>query len=207
MNKTTSSILSYQSLEKSLGFEKPLPVTKDWSAAADFLEIISDYCLENKPDNIVECSSGSSSLVLARCCQLNQKGYVYSLENGQQFVDQMLQQLEDFSLSGFCDVIYAPLQNSQIEDELFQWYERGNLSVKEIDLLVIDGPPGFIQKHSRYPALPLLYSQLANNCVIFLDDAARDDEQEIVKRWLKLYPEFQSEYIDNERGCFILKRS
>jgi hypothetical protein len=75
-----------------------------------------------------------------------------------------------------------------------------------IDLLIIDGPPGFIQKHSRYPALPLLNKQLAKDCVVFLDDAARDDEQEMVRRWLKTYPEFHADYIANERGCYVLKR-
>ncbi|MES9855801.1 MAG: hypothetical protein ABW166_04240 [Sedimenticola sp.] len=40
-------------------------------------------------------------------------------------------------------------------------------------MLVIDGPSGFIQKHSRYPALPLLFDKLSNNGMVFLDDAAR----------------------------------
>ena len=145
--------------------------------------------------------------MLSRCCQLNQYGHVYSLENGLQFAEQTKQQLDDFLLSGFCNVMHAPLQEFQLEDDMFQWYELDNFSVAEIELLVIDGPPGFLQKHSRYPALPLLYDQLAEQCVIFLDDAARDDEQEIVRHWLKLYPEFEAEYIENERGCFILSRA
>lgn len=206
MKNNLSQVISYHELEKTLGLEKNLPVTEDWSAAADFLKTISNLCIENKPGTIVECSSGTSSLVLSRCCQLNQCGHVYSLENGQQFVEQTRQRLDDFSLSAYCDVVHAPLQNIQLEDEGFQWYELANFPVTEIDVLVIDGPPGFIQKHSRYPALPLLYDRLADRCVVFLDDAARDDEQEIVSRWLALYPEFQSEYIDNQRGCFILKR-
>ncbi len=199
-------MLSYQILEKSLGFDKTLPVTEDWSAAPDFLKIISDYCLENKLETIVECSSGTSSLVLSRCCQLNQHGHVFSLENGEEFVNQTQQQLDSFSLSEYCDVIHAPLQNVQLNGENFQWYGLNNMPAIKIDMLVIDGPSGFIQKHSRYPALPLLYDLLAKQCVIFLDDAAREDEQELVRRWLKLYPEFEFEYVENERGCSILKR-
>ena len=199
-------MLSYQSLEKSLGFDKALPVTEHWSAAPDFLKIISDYCLEKKPKIIVECSSGSSSLVLAQCCQLNQVGHVYSLENGEDFVTQIIQQLDDFLLSEYCDVIHAPLQNVQLNSENFQWYALDNLPAVAIDMLVIDGPPGFLQKHSRYPALPMLNEILGEHSAIFLDDAAREDEQELVRRWLKAYPEFQAEYIENDRGCFILKR-
>ena len=199
-------MLSYQSLEKALGLDKALPVTEHWSAAPDFLELITDHCLQNRPQVIVECSSGTSSLVLSRCCQLNRVGHVYSLEDGEQFVTQTRQQLNDFILSEYCDVIHAPLQDVQLDSEIFQWYALNDLPEVKIDMLVIDGPPGFLQKFSRYPALPLLKERLGEHCTVFLDDAARDDEQELVMRWLKQSPDLQAEYIENERGCFILKR-
>lgn len=91
-------------------------------------------------------------------------------------------------------------------EETFQWYALRALPAIKIDLLVIDGPPGFLQEQSRYPALPMLADRLAAHCTVFLDDAARDDEQALVQRWLAAYPDFQAEYVDNERGCFILKR-
>lgn len=197
---------SYQSLEKKLGFETTLPVTEHWSAAPDFLEMISDYCLKNKPRVILECSSGTSSLILSRCCQMNKVGHVYSLENGEEFVDQTNQQLDSFVLSKYCDVIYSPLQDLRLGEEIYQWYAINDLPDAEIDMLVIDGPPGFLQKHSRYPALPMLSKKMAEHCAIFLDDAARDDEQELVERWLNENPNFQAEYIKNERGCYILKK-
>ena len=199
-------MLSYQSLEKALGLDKVLPVTEHWSAAPDFLEIITDHCLQKRPQVIVECSSGTSSLVLSRCCQLNRVGHVYSLEHGEEFVTQTSQQLNDFFLSEYCDVIHAPLRDVQLDSEIFKWYALNDLPEVKIDMLVIDGPPGFLQKFSRYPALPMLKERLGEHCTVFLDDAARDDEQELVKRWLKQSPDFQAEYIENERGCFILKR-
>jgi predicted O-methyltransferase YrrM len=198
------NILSYQTLEKKLGLGKTLPVSENWSAAEDFLLLLSDFCLTHKPEIIVECSSGTSSLVLARCCQINQCGHIYSLENGEEFVRQTQEQLADFSLSDYCDVQHAPLINYSLNGEEYEWYDLEKLSVTEIDLLVIDGPPGFIQKHSRYPALPLLGQRLAEHGVIYLDDAARDDEREIVRRWLISAPQFKAEYIGNERGCTIL---
>ena len=72
-------------------------------------------------------------------------------------------------------------------------------------MLVIDGPSGFRQKNSRYPALPLLFDQLAPNCVVFLDDAARHDEREIVKLWQAAYPNVKHDYADTEPGCSVLR--
>jgi hypothetical protein len=198
--------MSYQSLERSLGFDQPLPVTETWTAAPDFLKLISDYCLQNKPGVIVECSSGTSSIVLSQCCRINQSGHVYSLENGDEFSRQTGAQLNDFSLSEYCDVIHAPLKKVVLGEAEFQWYDITGLTDKKIDMLVIDGPPGFLQKHSRYPALPVLSDRMAEHCIVFLDDAARDDEQELVSIWLQQHPEFSFEYIDNERGCSILRR-
>lgn len=198
--------MSYQSLEILLGLEKTLPVTENWSAAADFLKLISDYCLQNKPRVIVECSSGTSSLVLSRCCQINQFGHVYSLENGEEFFRKTTEQLEEFSLSEYCDVIHAPLLDVKVGGRDFQWYDLSELPEITIDMLVVDGPPGFLQSHSRFPALPLLVDKLGEHCSIFLDDAARDDEQELVEFWLQQHPDFSYEYIENERGCSILQR-
>jgi predicted O-methyltransferase YrrM len=198
--------MSYQLLESRLGLSKALPIVEDWSAAADFLGVISNHCLVHKPQTIVECSSGSSSVVLAQCCLLNKCGHVYSLENGEEYAVQTRQYLDDFLLSDYGDVIHAPLQEWSLTEEVFQWYGLNDFPDIEIDMLVIDGPPGFLQKHARFPALPLLEDKLARDCAVFLDDAARSDEQELVKRWLTMYPEFHFEYIDNERGCSILTR-
>ena len=73
-------------------------------------------------------------------------------------------------------------------------------------MLVIDGPPGFIQKNARYPALPLLFDKLSEDCVIFLDDAARHDEKEIVDLWLNEHPELEHRFFDTERGCSIFTK-
>jgi hypothetical protein len=199
-------VFSYKSLEKSLEFKSALPVTENWSAAPDFLKIISDYCLNHKPETIVECSSGTSSLVLSQCCKLNNHGHVYSLENGEEFSLKTKDHLVEYTLDEYCDVIVSPLKKYEVNGENYQWYDLKELPDIEIDVLVVDGPPGFIQKNSRYPALPLLRELTATDCVIFLDDAAREDEQELVELWLKECPEFNAQYVDNERGCSILTK-
>jgi len=197
---------TYQQVQKNLALEKELPITPDWSAAADFLELIKDHCLKAKPKTIVECSSGATTLVLARCCQLNKQGKVFSLENGEEYAINTQNHLKDFGLGNYAEVIHAPLEIVEVNNESYQWYETKKLTDQKIELLVIDGPPGFLQKHSRLPAVPKLFNQLADQSVIFLDDAARDDEKEMIDLWLEMYPDMQHEFINTERGCSILTR-
>ena len=187
-----------------LGFEEDLPYTPDWSAAPDFISLIAEHCLQHKPTAIVECSSGLTTLVLSRCCQINGAGKVISFENGEKYVEKTRSRLIEFGLTAYSDVIHTPLVKQSVNNEIFDWYSLKENQISLIDMLVIDGPPGFIQPYSRLPAIPLLMEQMSKDCVIFLDDAARDDEKIIVERWLRQYPELQQKYIEVERGCSVL---
>ncbi len=196
---------TYHALRQKLRFTGELPQTKNWSAAADFLELIADYCLAAKPNIIMECSSGLSTLILARCCEINQCGKVISLENGADYAASTRANLNQYGLSDYATVIDSPLHNVQANGTDYQWYKIDNHTIPEINLLVIDGPNGYIQKNSRYPALPVLHPLFAEHCTVFLDDAARADEQEIVTQWRQLYQPVSFEYVETERGCTILR--
>ena len=199
------SLETYHALRQKLGFTDNLPYSKDWSAAADFLELIADYCLATQPRTIVECSSGLSTLILARCCEMNQCGKVTSLENGKEYASNTRKTISQYALDDYATIIDAPLCNMQIQGNDYQWYQTTKNSLANIDLLIIDGPNGYIQKNSRYPALPILHPFFAEQCTVFLDDAAREDEQEIVAQWQQQYQPVGYEYIKTERGCAVLK--
>jgi len=195
---------AYLSLRDRLGLDKGLPYTKDWSAAPDFLKLIVEHCLEARPRTVLECSSGLTTLMLARCCELNRQGRVYSLENGAEYADKSRGHIRRYGLDRYATVIHAPLERHTLNGVTYEWYALDGIPDSSIEMLVIDGPPGFIQRHSRYPALPLLFDKLADGCVIFMDDAARGDEQEIVAMWQAEYPMLEHEYINTERGCAVL---
>ncbi|MEN8180709.1 MAG: class I SAM-dependent methyltransferase, partial [Pseudomonadota bacterium] len=165
---------------------------------------IVDDCLQAKPSLVLECSSGLTSLMLARCCQINGAGRVVSLEDGEEYVGNARAFINRYKLGEVASVIHAPLQKTDVDGAEYLWYATRKIPDQPIDMLVIDGPSGFIQKNSRYPALPMLYPRLADGCRVFLDDAARPDEQEIVAMWQAAYPELEQETIETERGCSIL---
>lgn len=188
-----------------LGLSPDLAYDPKWSAAPDFLELIVEHALAEKPRTLVECSSGATTVMLARCCQLNGLGQLYSLENGPEFAARTRAELARHGLTMQATVIDAPLTRQRIGKHEFQWYDIAGLALPLIDMLVIDGPPGFIQPHSRYPALPRLADRLASGAAIFLDDAARPDEQAIAADWCRAYPGLAHRHLDNERGCAIFR--
>jgi predicted O-methyltransferase YrrM len=197
-----SSEYPYARLQARLQLAHPLPWTEKWSAEEDFLLLLAEYCLENPPDSILECSSGLSTLVLARCCQLNGRGQVISLENGEEYARATRKDLAFLGLENQARVLHTPLVHQEVNGREFDWYSLPALP-ENIDMLVVDGPPGFLQKHSRYPALPLLRDRLKDGCHIYLDDAAREDEREIVNLWCQEIPGLTHEYLDYRRGCSV----
>ncbi|MEW8625166.1 MAG: class I SAM-dependent methyltransferase [Candidatus Thiodiazotropha sp.] len=195
---------AYQSLQQQLELDRGIPYSPNWSAAADFLQIIVDACLQQKPSLIFECSSGLTTLMLARCCQINGVGRVISLENGAQYAEATRSYLQRYGLQDFASVMDAPLLKQNFDAVAYDWYSVADMPDQLIDMLVIDGPPGFLCKHARYPALPVCYPHLNQQSTIYLDDAARQDEQEIVSLWCDRYPGLSHEYVETERGCSIL---
>ncbi|MDH5389175.1 MAG: class I SAM-dependent methyltransferase [Gammaproteobacteria bacterium] len=194
----------YHEIQAKLRLAQPLPHTADWSAAPDFIGLIIEHTLQVKPGIIVECSSGLTTLVLARCCQINGRGRVISLENGEEYAEKTRQQLKEFGLEEYAQVLFSPLQKVNLDRD-YDWYSLEALPEVSIDMLVIDGPPGFIQKNSRYPALPLLFDKFSEQAKVFLDDAGREDEKELVAQWQAEYSCVELEYLEFERGCSVLE--
>lgn len=194
-----------QALCNRLGLNQGFAYDSYWSAAPDFLQLIVDHALTEKPATIVECGSGVTTLMLARCCEMNGQGKVSSLENSSTFAENTRSEIERYGLGKYANVIDAPLTERMAGGQAYQWYDLDGLSERSIDMLVIDGPPGFIQRHARYPALPLLFDRLADGCVIFMDDTARPDDREVVEMWRTQFPAIGHEYVSTERGCSILR--
>ncbi|QEP42196.1 class I SAM-dependent methyltransferase [Ectothiorhodospiraceae bacterium BW-2] len=168
-----------------------------WSAAPDFLQLIVETLQQRQPQRVVECSSGTSTVVLARGCQLNGSGHIYSLEHDVTYADKTRQELARLGLSAWATVIDAPLRsNGQ-----WQWYSLPEPFVAEVEMVVVDGPPGRLQPLSRYPALGQLRPFLAQSGVLFLDDAARQEERQIVERWEREFNEIVFSYLPLKRGA------
>jgi len=201
MTKLVSPPESFLGLCSRLELHSGIPYVEDWSAASDFIELIVDHLMTGCPDVILECGSGLSTLMLARACQQIDQGRIISLESGSEYAINTREAIKSYGLDQYVTVIHAPLVDHQYDGGCYQWYALDDLPADYIDMLIIDGPPGVIQKYSRYPALPLLNKHLSPGCNIFMDDAGRADELEIVELWKETYSGIHAEYIEVERGC------
>jgi rhodanese-related sulfurtransferase len=181
-----SQIEALLGLYTDLNFKKSIPKTRGWAGSPDFLWNIARLAQGNKPQLVLECSSGVSTVVLAQALKLNGSGHVYSLDHDPLFAEKTREELKRHGLKNWATVIDAPLVDYEIKGEKWRWYSMSNLPDEiKIDLLVIDGPPASVGNLARYPAGPLLFKSLNEKGMIALDDADRNHEKQIFKLWHK----------------------
>lgn len=209
-NKTDNVISQIESLlglYTDLELKKSIPKTRGWAGSPDFLWNIVRLAQKNKPLVVVECSSGVSTVVLARALKLNGTGHVYSLDHDPVFAERTREELRRHDLSDWATVIDAPLVDYDIKGSSWKWYSLAKFPDKiEIDLLVIDGPPASIGNLARYPAGSLLFKYLNKIGYIVLDDANRVDEKKICKEWEKEFSINNVTSGDCEKGLILLQK-
>ena len=198
---------SLQALYAELRLERGLPQTRDWAASPDILLLLARRARERRPRIVVECGSGISTVVLARCMQLNERGQVYSLEHDPSHAMQTRRELARHGLEAFASVLDVSLRPYSLGGMQLNWYDLEALEIDDpIELLFIDGPPRIPGLLTRYPCGPLLFKRLAAGAAAVLDDAARPEEQEAVQRWLAEDPTLRADDVPCEKGCVVLHR-
>lgn len=191
-------------LERKLGLTEALPPMRGWAGSPDFLLVVAEEVLARKPQTVMECSSGVSTLVVARCLQMNGAGHVYSLEHEPDYANKTRRLLGRYGLADWATVLDAPLQTKHTDTP---WYveEAIPADLAPVEILIVDGPPSQTAPLARFPALPRLLPRLANDALIILDDADREDEREMVRRWKQQFPELRETEVSCEKGCVMIK--
>lgn len=203
-----AQVESLLSLQTELKLNHALPPARGWAASPDFLCNLFVHTLKFRPRSVVECSSGISTVVLARCMEIIGEGHVYSLEHDAEYAVKTRDLLQLHGLSKFATVCNAPLESIELDKWSGQWYSHEVLPEDlRIDLLVVDGPPWFVAKTARYPAVPVLHDRFNRNAAVFLDDAARMDEKIAVKMWLEEFPDLALFDVPKcEKGCVAIRK-
>jgi len=188
-----------QSIHALIDIRSPLPTMGEWAASPDFLHIITDILLDRKPLTVVECGSGVSSVVIGYLLKKNGRGHLYSLENSDVYAIKNTELICRHRLNNQVSILHAPLTEMTINDEQKKWYDTTQITtIQSIDILIIDGPTGH-----RYPALPILHTQLSENALIIVDDCNRKKDRENVLKWQHEFG-LNIEWLNTEKGPAVL---
>ncbi|MCB0640554.1 MAG: class I SAM-dependent methyltransferase [Phaeodactylibacter sp.] len=199
---------SWLRLYERLQLRRSLPRMRSFAASPDLLNLMIDLVEEAKPNLIVECGSGVSTLVNGYLLEKMGKGKVIASEHHAQFGAESSQRIQEHGLDAFAKVRIAPLEKQVLAGKEWWWYAaQGWTTLQQIDLLIVDGPPDATQDQARYPALPLLWDHLSPHAVILVDDCIRATDRTAVERWLREFPELSATWISTEKGACILRRN
>jgi hypothetical protein len=200
-----AQLQALMALEKQLDLAQALPPMRGWAGSPDFLLALAQQVTQRRPLSVMECSSGVSTVVIARCLQQLGQGHVHSLEHEPEYAEKTRALLQRHGLSDWATVLVAPLETVHTPTP---WYAENALpaTLKPVELLVVDGPPTSVARLARYPAYPRLRARLAEQHAVLVDDAARPDETEMVQRWRAENPRLAATDLYCEKGCTLLEQ-
>lgn len=179
-----------------------------WAMDAHLAETIARLLLQKRPQFVVECGSGSSTLLMASCLKrMNGHQRLVALDHEPKYASITRDMLEQQDLDDWAEVRTVPLEPWKIKGQELPWYglDLETLPDQSIDLLIVDGPPGMGSTAARYPAVPVLQQHLSDECIIVLDDGDRADEHEAAHRWAEDL-NADLEYAGGAKGTWILRR-
>lgn len=206
-DQTLRDIQDVGAISTMLNPGRPLPPLGGWTLAPDAARFLVEAVLQKRPDNAVECGSGSSTVLIAMAMERVGHGRLTSLEHDRDYLLRTEGLLASHGLLARVELLYAPLEPIEVDDLAIDWYRlpddwRGR---RTFDLVLVDGPPS-TGKFDRYPALPLLLPYLSDRAFVVVDDAARPDETTMLELWRHRYPEFEAERLPHTKGTAVLRR-
>jgi hypothetical protein len=147
-----------------------------WSAQEEYLRVCVTQALRSNGPTL-ECGSGLSTVLLGVVAQHNRSEH-WALEHEREWSVRVGRTVARYGLWSV-RLSTAPLKHY----DGFDWYDPPLQDMPQhFALVVCDGPPtGTLG--GRYGMVPVMRERLRPGCVILLDDAWREDERVVARRW------------------------
>lgn len=180
-----------------------LPATRHWAASPDLLVHIATLIRRHRPEVVVECGAGVSTLVAARALALNGAGTVWTLEADADFAELTKERLRRLGLADRAKVRHAPIEALPGTPDR-HWYASAAIArlPERIDMLVVDGPQATATV-SRAPAIDWLFPRLAPAGLAVFDDFRRTEEQGFARRIETAFPGWSTRELPAEKGALL----
>lgn len=149
-----------------------------WTLSVDVIELLHQWVLEHRPKQVLEFSSGVSTLVLAdamsRYLPKQDMPAIVSIEQDATCAKQTSQLLQQAGLAQWAVIHHVPIGQTPFDPSPCYDLQTAGLMAQlkaAYDLILIDGP-----SCSRRATLPIAQQLVTSACPFMLDDALRDDE-------------------------------
>ncbi|WP_159940165.1 MULTISPECIES: class I SAM-dependent methyltransferase [unclassified Nocardiopsis] len=193
-----------------------MPPLRGWAASPDVLRLLVRHIDRLRPELVVECGSGASSVWIGYALRRAGGGRLVAVEHDARYAELSRALVAAHGLDDIVQVRHAPLVETepatvtvdgQERTTADRWYDASVFAdLEDIGLVFVDGPPQATGLQARYPAVPVLLPRCTEDAVIVLDDAARPDEQAIGDRWLAEHPELHRTEEAAEKGAHVFSR-
>ena len=162
---------------------QPRPTLGGWAidpaAAVALVRLLG----ETSPKRVLELGPGASTRLLVDWAESRDTDII-SLEHSHEHYLSLQTAFAREIGTGRLDLRLAPLEPLAIDSWRGRWYGTSSFpDISEIDLLLVDGPPGATSGRARFPAIPVLREYLLPGCYIFVDDTSRPSERAVVDSW------------------------
>lgn len=198
VSKSIKSVREAVFDNRALNSLAPLPLRfpvlgAPWGIDGFLGRALVDVVQQKRPRVILELGGGVSTVLIAAA--LEQLGLTSSrhiaVDHLSEFLEISRERVAAQGLSRDTEFWHCPL--TEPTDGSAPWY--GNLTERlqgvQIDLLLVDGPPGGTHPEARRPALSMLRPFLSPGATIFLDDAGRTEEAQTLEAWRTQWPELE----------------
>jgi predicted O-methyltransferase YrrM len=182
---------------------------RDGALSPDALTWILADLQERSSPTVVEFGSGQSTFILACYFKNRGGGRLISVEHDETFAKSLLRQLASCGLDNSVELHVLPLEETKpLSDHAScRSYPVDRLPQVEIDLALVDGPPGQENgRLTRFVPLQWALKHLSAGGAVYLDDAGRPNEHEIVGHAKRLNPSFLHLDLKAEKGLAVFKK-
>lgn len=162
-----------------------------WRIEKDTCQFLGRVCETFRPRHVLEFGTGLSTIILAHEASKGNIEKIWSIDHLIDFYNHPRKILERNCHDRFVNFLSFPLKLTFLAGKIFQFYSMPKDFFKEIrflDLVIIDGPPYYY--NGREAALYLVYPYLSQRGLVVLDDANRENREQVYfKNWKDYFGE------------------
>lgn len=192
-----------------VGSQVPVGPLRGWALSPDALLMVLRDIVHRKEARVIEFGSGESTIAIAGALRNMGAGSLVTIEHDERFGDGVITKLRRYDLQQYVEFKIVPLRdyNGGNSFKPFRSYDLDAYDYP-FDVALIDGPiADKFGDATRSVPLAWALARLKSGSNVYLDDAGRPGEKQVVEQILRTCGEVLEETIDSEKGLLRFRRA